>query len=133
MWSFPNGKQNTKQNTFVFLISHLYYLHLLIKLYSTNTEESIAHSRWNQCHLLLIFPTSFHWNNDTRKPFYCFPNSNHKDSFFHQWYYPFYYLAINNYFVIRFTFTTWIVHKWMFIFMQRRNWVNKKSFIQMTK
>ena len=42
---------------------------------------------------------------------------------FRQWHYSFYYLAINNYFVIRFTFTMWIVHKRMFIFMQRRNWI----------
>ena len=50
---------------------------------------------------------------------------------FRQWHYSFYYLSINNYFVIRFTFTMWIVHKRMFIFMQRKK-LSKKSIISYT-
>ena len=133
VWNLPNGKQNTKQNIFAFLIFHLDYLHLLIKLYSTDTEESIAHSWWNQYHLLLMFQTLFHWNNDNRKPFCCFSQFQPHRFIFHQWYYPFYYFAIKNYSVIRFTFTMWIVHKWIFIFMQRRDWENKKSITRITK
>ena len=121
-----NKKQSKTPLYFLFLI-------YIIWVYSLNYIRQTQKNR-----LLTLGETNiiFHWYFELCFTEIMIPESlftvfqfQPQRFIFRQWHYSFYYLSINNYFVIRFTFTTWIVHKRMFIFMQRRNWVKSQSYL----